>query len=127
MSSTGALEYIAPPGTWNSEETNCFRFARKCLRSSAGHLTEQSRALRTSSLWRHGLGRRVSGGGRSSVGSSRANLLRSRLGSSSGRARRSAADGSLTRHYGCCVVEVLVRGLVMRCQVLKNKVQDVEL
>ena len=87
---------------------------RECLRSSAGHLTEQSGALGTGSLRRHGLGRRVRSGGRSSMGGGRSSLLGLRGRSGGGRARRSAADGSLTRHFesgceGCCSdMEVLL-------------------
>lgn len=71
--------------------------------SSAGHLAKQSRALR------HLLGRHHALGSvllrRSGHGGGRAVLLRG--GSRSGRARRGAADGALTRHFcGCFGVVV---------------------
>lgn len=73
------------------------------VRSSAGHLAEQSRALR------HLLGRHHSLGSvllrRSGHGGGRAVLLRG--GSRSGRARRGAADGALTRHFCGCFWVVL--------------------
>lgn len=73
------------------------------VRSSAGHLAKQSRALR------HLLGRHHALGSvllrRSGHGGGRAVLLRG--GSRSGRARRGAADGALTRHFcGCFGVVV---------------------
>lgn len=83
----------------------------KDLRSSAGHLTKKSRALGTGSLRRHGLGRRVSSG--SSMGGGRSSLLGLGSRSSGGRARRSAADGSLTRHCEV-VVRVVVRVVEVR-------------
>lgn len=70
----------------------------KNIRSSAGHLAKQSRALR------HLLGRHHALGSvllrRSGHGGGRAVLLRG--GSRSGRARRGAADGALTRHFCGC-------------------------
>jgi len=91
---------------------------RECLRSSAGHLTEQSGALRTGSLRRHGLGRRVGSSGRSSMGGGRSSLLGLRGRSGSGRARRSAADGSLTRHFegGCEVCCSDMKVLMVRAR-----------
>lgn len=80
---------------------------RKHLRSSASHLAEQTRALGRG-LDNHGLlrsGRSLSVR-RSSHSGGRPNLLGRRSGIRDGRARGSASDGSLTRHFGVRFVVV---------------------
>lgn len=80
-----------------------YHLGNQNVRSSAGHLAKQSRALRHLLRRHHALGSVLLR--RSGHGGGRAVLLRG--GSRGGRARRGAADGALTRHFcGCFWVVV---------------------
>lgn len=110
-----SAEYILHCATLGNQAKED-HLANENVRSSAGHLTKQSRALRHLLGRHHGLGSVLL---RSGHGGGRAVLLRG--GSRSGRARRGAADGALTRHFcGCFWVVVRKNESVKKGEVLTN-------